>query len=428
MRIVHVSTLKSHPCFSRTVLLQARTHEVFFIKLNLCGSFSQKTDAVDQKNGVTYMYLNVREDRDFAANPGLEEKLSQIFRRLKPDVIHVQLFSGLNALSVLRAAGAAGIPSRKIITLHDHSLFCLSGTVFDQGGVCLLRSFEECACSSCLSVAQRKGLSVFEYNRLRKKRCQEMAALADVIICCSIWQRDVLARLSGEREKTAVLYYGVEFSGKKQGAVLGRAWEKFFRGLAGVGSGWQQRVEDGFFLPSFGYLGSLWGLKGIETILDAAEQIRPFKFRIVMGITSGPSGSGNDALLKRITDHPRIRVVKDVGREDLYAKFFSQIDYMIIPSVWQETDPMTLFEAFFYKVPVILADRSSMTEKTTPGINAFVFEDAASLAEILRSILENRILKPVRRRKNFPVKTSKEYTRILENLYQGESDLPVEIC
>ena len=172
MRIIHVSTQKYHPCFLSTVFLQSQIHEVVFIVLNPREDPNYSVISRYDEDGVTYVHLNVRRDFDFSADPKLESAFLKIFKEFSPDVIHVQLFSGVNVLSVLRAG--RGISAKKIITLHIHSLFCLSGACFDKGQVCLLNSLEECACENCRLAARRERLSLSKYNQIRKVRCQEI--------------------------------------------------------------------------------------------------------------------------------------------------------------------------------------------------------------------------------------------------------------
>jgi len=473
MRIIHVSTQKYHPCFLSTVFLQSQIHEVVFIVLNPREDPNYSVISRYDEDGVTYVHLNVRRDFDFSADPKLESAFLKIFKEFSPDVIHVQLFSGVNVLSVLRAG--RGISAKKIITLHIHSLFCLSGACFDKGQVCLLNSLEECACENCRLAARRERLSLSKYNQIRKVRCQEIVGLADIVICCSRWQRDVLRRLLAKGGKTVVLYYGVNEPPKYKYKTTvtryeltdaGINWRSFFKKV--IKHGWGKQVNASTFrfwnlpdnerskiqkvfgndfkkllaimrqpiksvrkkslVPSFGYLGSLWELKGIEILLEAVHRLSHLRFQVLMGISLEPVNVKKVGLLKKLKENPLIRLMPNISREDLYERFFSQIDYLIIPSVWEETGPMPLFEAFYYKIPVIVSDRPSITEKTLPGVNSLVFDNVSTLTGIMKDLIEDRVRMAARTRKNFPMKTSREYETILEGIYSGNSDLTESLC
>ena len=42
------------------------------------------------------------------------------------------------------------------------------------------------------------------------------------------------------------------------------------------------------------------------------------------------------------------------------GKFYREIDYTLIPSIWQETGPLTLYESLYHKKPVIIRNIESM--------------------------------------------------------------------
>ncbi|OGX25719.1 MAG: hypothetical protein A2Y03_09610 [Omnitrophica WOR_2 bacterium GWF2_38_59] len=413
-----------------------------------------------------YLHLDVSNDFDFSFDSKLELAFTRILKEFNPDIIHLQVFYSVNALSILRAC--SGASAKKAITLHIHSLFCLSGTCYDKGKVCPLNSMEECSCESCKSAATKESLTLVNYNQLRKERLEEIISLVDTIICCSNWQRDTIQRLIGNKEKTVVLYHGVEWPPKDEFKSevtrseiekVGMNWANFVNII--VKNTWGKKIntetirfiensnidEDEInqalggdlnkllsilkqpikevpketLLPSFGYLGTLWELKGLDVLLDAIKHLQNLNFQVVMGILFDPDNPKDIAEIEKLKTHiPQIKIIPNLARDDFYEKLFSQIDYLIIPSVWEETGPMTLFEAFYYKTPVIISNRPSMVEKTKKGINSLIFDNAQTLARIMKRIIETRDPLGVKTRANFPVKTSKEYADILESIYLGK--------
>ena len=177
-------------------------------------------------------------------------------------------------------------------------------------------------------------------------------------------------------------------------------------------------------IPSFGYIGTLWDLKGIEVLLESIQQNRERSFQVFMAIKFEQTSATDVAQLEKMKMFPQITIMPNLWRQDLYDKLFSQIDYLIIPSVWEETGPMTLFEAFYYKIPVIISNRPSMMEKTMEGVNALVFDNERTLGGIMKDIIELRISPAVKSRANFPVKTLKAYAAILEKIYSGKLPNP----
>jgi MoaA/NifB/PqqE/SkfB family radical SAM enzyme/glycosyltransferase involved in cell wall biosynthesis len=464
MRIIHISTKKYHSCFSPSVFLQSIRHDVICIILEPCDDPQDNITSRYSEHGVRYVHVSVRKDFDLADDQGLESACSGLFKEFDPDIIHVQIFSGVNVRSILRAS--LGSFAKRIITLHDHSLFCTRGVCFDQGQVCLLNSLDECSCDVCRSAARRETLSLSEYNRARKGRCEEVMSLADAVICCSHWQRKVITRLFGYEEKTAVFYYGVEKPPRSKATVTrseiekaGIDWKSFVEKV--IRNGWGEKtnaltvrfkeiadqdkdqVAEVFGkdfpkllsalnkrrahirrispLPTFGYLGSLAELKGVDVLLDAIQQLGQLKFQVLMAVFE-PDNAKAIAQLKKLKGHPRIQVLTGLKTSDLDGKLFSQIDYLIIPSVWEETGPMTLFEAFFYKTPVIISRRPSLVEKTREGVNALIFDNADTLAQTMKNIVEGRLALKARGQEIFSVKTAEQYTAELESIYAGKKN------
>ena len=51
----------------------------------------------------------------------------------------------------------------------------------------------------------------------------------------------------------------------------------------------------------------------------------------------------------------------------------ARIDWVVVPSIWWETGPLVVMEAFQYGRPVICSDIGGMSEKVTDGVNGLHF-------------------------------------------------------
>lgn len=460
MKIVHIATRKEHPCFSSTVFFQSERHDVAFVVLEPCANPLYAITSRYREDGVEYMHVSVCEDFDSSPDSRLELLFFELFKTLNPNIIHIQFFCGVNALSILRAS--SGKLAKIILTLHTHALFCTRGDCFDDGEVCALDSWEKCACQNCHNASRRNGLSLLQYNRVRKARCWEIVSKSDVIICCSHWQEQTLRRFVGNKSKTVVLYYGVQIPSRYKSCITKQEvesvdvdWQKFRQIIFHYGWGEQISAETirlldkggeqqnyakkvlgddfqkilsvldiGFddiekksFYPCFGYLGTLWEQKGIDVLLDAAQQIDRCDFKILMAVNCDSTREYDARQLDRLKNNPKIEIITNLNRGDFYEKFFSQIDYLVVPSLWEETGPMTLFEAFFFKTPVIISNHLSMVEKVREGINALVFDNAEALAGIMKGLIERRIMIEAKTQKDFPVATAREYAQKVEGIY-----------
>jgi glycosyltransferase involved in cell wall biosynthesis len=71
---------------------------------------------------------------------------------------------------------------------------------------------------------------------------------------------------------------------------------------------------------------------------------------------------------------------------DELGKLIERIDWVVVPSIWWETGPVSVFEAFQYGRPVICSDIGGMSEKVAHGVSGLHFRraDPESLADVMR--------------------------------------------
>jgi glycosyltransferase involved in cell wall biosynthesis len=92
-----------------------------------------------------------------------------------------------------------------------------------------------------------------------------------------------------------------------------------------------------------------------------------------------------------------------------------------VPSIWWETGPLTVGEAFQHGRPVICSDMGGMSEKVRDGLNGLYFRrgDAESLANVMRRAATNPALWQ-KLRLGIPVVPSTQQHVATLNRYYGE--------
>src|SRR5207244_2552263 len=77
------------------------------------------------------------------------------------------------------------------------------------------------------------------------------------------------------------------------------------------------------------------------------------------------------------------------GPDDL-PQLMSEVDYVVVPSLWWENSPRVIQEAFAYGRPVICSGIGGMAEKVADGVNGLHFRvgDPVSLAGTIRKAVE----------------------------------------
>ncbi len=101
-------------------------------------------------------------------------------------------------------------------------------------------------------------------------------------------------------------------------------------------------------------------------------------------------------------------------------KLMERIDWVVVPSIWWETGPIVVLEAFQYGRPVICSDIGGMSEKVTHEVSGLHFRrgDPASLAEAMRRAVETPGIWDTLRTGIPQVPMIMEHARVLSDLYR----------
>ena len=72
------------------------------------------------------------------------------------------------------------------------------------------------------------------------------------------------------------------------------------------------------------------------------------------------------------------------------GKLMAQADWVLVPSIWWETGPIVVLEAFQHGLPVICSDIGGMSEKVSDGVNGLHFRtgSAEDLANVMQRAVE----------------------------------------
>ncbi len=398
MKIMHISPIESHPCFTDLIEKQKEKHSIIFVKLNFVNEDLPYKIIENSEDNLSIK--NIKKCCDQRYNNKLRKIFDSLFKKYKPDIIHIQVFSGISLLPILNVASSLGI--KKVLTLHDYSLFCIKGICYGGKNKCEIDSLSNCDCKECLEHAfvYKKSflfkhptfsITPDSYNKLRGNWIENIINQSDKIICPSKNQKDQLIKLFGKQKKFVTLYYGVElpkFSAKR---------EKKSK-------------------PAFGYLGTLAWTKGIPIIKNAIEKLHNYDFRLLMGLTYNANNPNDKKILEKLDKYSKTTLMKNIGRGHLYDKFFSRIDYLIIPSIWNETGPMTLFESFYYQVPVIISNNQSMVEKIKENKSSRIFNNEDELVNVMKDIINGKTKKYPN--DYFKIKNIDEYYEEIESVYK----------
>jgi glycosyltransferase involved in cell wall biosynthesis len=272
-------------------------------------------------------------------NPMMAAALGSILDEERPDVVNSHNIAGFS-VAVWKEVKRSGFPL--VHTLHDQYLLCPNCTMFRNGKNC------ETQCELCKL-----------YGIPRRMQSH----LPDIVTGVS---RFILER---HRE------YGC-FAGVKE-TVVYNAYERPGQALASESLSSRDRPM------RFGFLGRLHPTKGIELLVNEFVTLPIGVAELWIG---GRGDESFEAQLKGLSsDRNDVRWLGYVKAEEL----LSEVDVMIIPSLWHDTAPLTVLEALAWGLPVVASRRGGLPE-LVPDKGGWIFDpdEPGSLRRILNICLE----------------------------------------
>lgn len=268
-------------------------------------------------------------------NPLMSRELSRIIREEKPDLVHTNNLAGFS-VAVWKVVKEFNLPL--VHTIRDYYLLCPASKMYKDGKNC------DHICTKC---------QLFSISKIK------LSAHVDTVVGNSkfILERHLQEKVF-DRAKKEVIYnaYKTTASG-----------EKLNGGRKGC---------------IFGFIGRLDPTKGIELLLKVFNEVSIFnKYTLLV------AGTG----LQDYVAH-----LKSISNNNVHylgfmpsAEFYRQVDILIVPSLWHEPLPRTIFEAYAHGIPVVGSRRGGIPEIIEEGKTGFVFEpdDLSSLVKAMSKLL-----------------------------------------
>lgn len=319
-------------------------------------------------------------------NKAIAEKFGRVLDEVKPDIVHIQHLLYLSA-EIIREAKKRNIPV--VFTLQDYWLMCSQGQllkcnqfscksvisyecvecVFNQLSIkknvfityyllkkyipgFLFQIIEDIYLSFCKLFFLNKVKSIKlieERSDYIKNICSEI----DMFIAPSQFLKDKFVDFGIPENKIIFLAYGFNLD----------LFQNF------------NKNRDGKL--RFGFIGNIIPAKGIHVLIKSFNKIRNNKIELKI---YGQSISYKDAFgnylkyIKKIKKNKNIRFMGGFDNKDI-SRIFSEIDVLIVPSIWHENSPLVIQEAFAAKTPVIASRVGGIPELIEDSVNGLLFSD-----------------------------------------------------
>jgi glycosyltransferase involved in cell wall biosynthesis len=277
----------------------------------------------------------------------------------KPDLVHFQhtMYMGYDILRATRNA-LPGVPI--VYTLHEYLPICHhNGQMVRTMDGSLCDHDSPRRCHECFPRIPQQTFF------MRKRFAQSQLSLVDLFVTPSRWALEQYVRWGIPRERIVFEPHG-------------------FVPAQPLPERDAERPRD-----RFGFFGQFTQFKGADVLLRAWSSLgEDFPGRLWIhgaNLDTAPSEFQDEfrSLLDEAGD--RVRLVGQYNRSDL-GKLMARVDWVVIPSIWWETGPLTVGEAFQHGRPVICSDMGGMSEKVMDGVNGLHFRrgDPDDLADALQ--------------------------------------------
>ena len=300
----------------------------------------------------------------------------------RPRLVHMHSLTRGCGFFHARHAKALGLPL--VMTVHVPGFVCPRGTMMRWGTTPCDGQMRTYRCAACslqaqsvpravgwpLSLASRwagtwatgrrgrvaSALTIGERTAARHARVRELFKLADRVVVVSQWLYSALRRNDVDTRKLALVRHGLP---DDYLYASGTASTRSARGRLRVG-----------------YVGRMHPVKGLRLLVSALRAL-PLAMPIELHIYGTARDDEEQRYLSavRATAGEDSRIVfhgelTEPNRLDAFRSF----DILAVPSLWLETGPLVVLEAFAAGLPVLGSNAGGIAELVTDGVSGRLVE------------------------------------------------------
>lgn len=356
----------------------SRNHDVFVFTREenpYQPDFSIRT--VRQHERLSITYANMAQGKDGYRHAKLDKRFTEFVDEIHPEVAHIghlnHLSTGLVDVLVER-----NIPI--VFTLHDFWLMCPRGQFlqrnFGNETICQLCDKQEdrkCAtnCYNAYFSQSESEEDIVHWTNWIHQRMIETRSIIEKVNMFIAPSRYLMDRFVNEfgipQSKIVYLDYGFP--------------THYLKPVK------QHSDKSGF---AFGYIGTHITAKGVNLLIDAFKNLSGNARLLIWG--SKDQQSTNALREQAKGSNLSIEFKGNYVNKNLADEVFSQVDCIVVPSIWGENSPLVIHEAQACRLPVITANYGGMKEYVEHGVNGLLFEHRSviSLTEQMQWAIDHQ--------------------------------------
>ncbi len=329
---------------------------------NFCNEISKKVDlsiftriedeftkpyncSESRENGIRIIRVN-KPSRDYTFRSKYQDiRMAKIFKHyldeIDPDVVHIGHLSHLT-IQIINIIHKKNIPI--VFTLHDFWMMCIRGQLIkDDFGLCEATSIKKC--KECNMKYFTSKVEAEQEIKIWLKTLSEVNQKIDIFIAPSQFLRNKYIEYGIPAEKIIHMDYGFD----------------------------KESIKSGFKTVSdkirFGYLGRVIPVKGIALLIESFNEIDHSIAEL--NIYGKLPNSAN--YLKNRGSNTAIHFKGGYSYKEI-SNVLSEIDVLVVPSIWYENSPLVIHEAFMAKIPIIASNIGGISELVIHKKNGLLVE------------------------------------------------------
>lgn len=319
---------------------------------------------------------------------------------INPDIVHIHSYT--RACSVYHAEFVKNLGIPIVLTVHVPDFICARGTLMKWGTtVCSGEMIEE-ECTACVSqmhglpqtlahslnyipdlIADKAlnmenklgtALSMKRIISTRIKNTEKLFELSDRIVSVCNWLENMLLINKVNPSKIYVSTHGISTE------LIDR----------------ENSEELDNNILRIGFIGRFKPVKGIHILIEAIKKLPP-STSVELSVYGRADTVEEKAYLKDLKliseNEDRIKFRGTVNNENR-SEVFKSFHILAIPSIWLETGPYVLLEAFSEGIPIIGSDLGGISEHVVDGVNGILVnpDDIKEWSKSIKYLSENQEL------------------------------------
>jgi len=368
-------------------------------------------------------------------NDMISKKFGSFLDEVKADIVH---FGHVTCLSTTLIEEAKNRKIPVIFTLHDFWLFCQLGQLLKRD-LSLCHGPKDSECARCLApqLAIKGGVrKAFEIINRTIPNFQNRTRLGKILSkiyrqyakAFFLFQKNAKAQIQKRTAHIKEMCSLVDLFIAPSNFLLGKFIEFGIPRykITYIGHGLNMALFNNFSKVysqkiRFGYIGTIIPSKGVHVLLEAFNSVKSQNAELRIHGKFLPYHFGFEDYpdyLRSLAKKDNILWFGEYDNKDV-ARILSEIDVLVVPSIWYETFSLTIREAFIGGVPVITSNIGAMAESVQDGVNGLLFQarNSKDLAKKMQMVIDDPGLIERLRKNIKPVIPIENHTLEIREIY-----------